>query len=102
MKLFDYHRTVIAYHGCDESVAESLLNGGSFERSRNKYDWLGEGIYFWNSAPIARWNGLTKFTGVGRSASKSLPSWEPCCSSARVSTSWMFDSRVTSPHRFHS
>ena len=51
MKLFDYHRTVIAYHGCDESVAGSLLAGGSFERSKNKYDWLGEGIYFWEFGP---------------------------------------------------
>jgi len=51
MKLFDYHRTVIAYHGCDAVVANSLLNGGSFERSKNKYDWLGEGIYFWEFGP---------------------------------------------------
>lgn len=42
-----YDRTVIAYHGCDAKVAERLLAGESFTKSENDYDWLGEGIYFW-------------------------------------------------------
>src|SRR5262245_35222876 len=42
-----YDRIVIAYHGCDALVAERLLRGEPFKRSQNDYDWLGEGIYFW-------------------------------------------------------
>jgi hypothetical protein len=42
-----YDRTVIAYHGCDEAVARRLLEGEPFKKSRNNYDWLGEGVYFW-------------------------------------------------------
>lgn len=42
-----YDRTVIAYHGCDTATAEEILAGGAFKRSQNNYDWLGEGIYFW-------------------------------------------------------
>jgi len=42
-----YDRTVIAYHGCDASVAEELLSGAPFKPSQNDYDWLGTGIYFW-------------------------------------------------------
>jgi hypothetical protein len=42
-----YDRTVIAYHGCDAETAERLLAGEPFKKSRNDYDWLGEGIYFW-------------------------------------------------------
>jgi hypothetical protein len=42
-----YDRTVIAYHGCDAETAERLLHGEPFKPSRNSYDWLGEGIYFW-------------------------------------------------------
>ncbi|MFE8604181.1 hypothetical protein [Archangium violaceum] len=38
---------VVAYHGCDLSVAERLLTGESFKLSQNTYDWLGDGIYFW-------------------------------------------------------
>ncbi|MFL5354130.1 hypothetical protein [Archangium sp.] len=42
-----YDRMVVAYHGCDAGVAERLLGGASLEPSQNAYDWLGEGIYFW-------------------------------------------------------
>ena len=42
-----YDRTVIAYHGCDVAVAEEILAGKPLRKSENDYDWLGEGIYFW-------------------------------------------------------
>lgn len=42
-----YDRIVIAYHGCDAEVAERVLAGEPFRKSENDYDWLGEGIYFW-------------------------------------------------------
>jgi hypothetical protein len=43
-----YDRTVIAYHGCDAGVARRLLAGTTtFRKSENAWDWLGEGIYFW-------------------------------------------------------
>jgi hypothetical protein len=42
-----YDRTVIAYHGCDAEVASRILAGDPFKKSQNDYDWLGEGIYFW-------------------------------------------------------
>jgi hypothetical protein len=42
---------VLGYHGCDRSVAEELLAGEAFRPSDNDYDWLGHGIYFWESNP---------------------------------------------------
>lgn len=42
-----YDRTIVAYHGCDARIAERLLQGEKFKKSQNDYDWLGEGIYFW-------------------------------------------------------
>jgi hypothetical protein len=42
---------VLGYHGCDEAVAQHLLGGGDFRSSRNDYDWLGWGIYFWEANP---------------------------------------------------
>jgi hypothetical protein len=42
-----YDRTIIGYHGCDKSVADELIEGGSFKPSVNDYDWLGAGVYFW-------------------------------------------------------
>lgn len=41
----------IGYHGCDQDIGESLLAGQPFEFSNNKWDWLGPGIYFWESNP---------------------------------------------------
>jgi hypothetical protein len=43
---------VLAYHGCDRELGESLLSGAkSFKPSDNDYDWLGPGVYFWESNP---------------------------------------------------
>jgi len=47
-----YQRTVIGYHGCDESVVKDvLLRGRTLRPSENDYDWLGRGIYFWEHGP---------------------------------------------------
>jgi hypothetical protein len=47
-----YQRTIIGYHGCDESVvSDVLLRGKSLRPSDNDYDWLGRGIYFWEHGP---------------------------------------------------
>jgi hypothetical protein len=47
-----YQRTVVGYHGCDESVARNvLLRGRNLRPSDNDYDWLGRGIYFWEHGP---------------------------------------------------
>jgi hypothetical protein len=42
-----YDRTVIAYHGCDARTADRLIAGEPFRKSSNDFDWLGEGVYFW-------------------------------------------------------
>ncbi|HTJ94791.1 MAG TPA: hypothetical protein VL424_16995 [Pararobbsia sp.] len=45
---------VLAFHGCDRSIGERIL-GSSTEHLRpslNEYDWLGNGIYFWESSPL--------------------------------------------------
>jgi hypothetical protein len=43
---------ILGFHGCDESVAQSVLNGRSFlKTSFNSYDWLGHGVYFWENSP---------------------------------------------------
>jgi hypothetical protein len=43
---------ILGYHGCDRSTAEDLLNYTPFQISANEYDWLGAGIYFWESNPV--------------------------------------------------
>ena len=39
----------IGFHGCDKSVAEMILHGGSLKPSNNSYDWLGHGVCFWEN-----------------------------------------------------
>jgi hypothetical protein len=43
---------VLGYHGCDAAVAERLLKNQVFQPSQNDYDWLGEGVYFWEANPL--------------------------------------------------
>jgi hypothetical protein len=50
---------VLGYHGCDPAFADGLIAGdipiADWQPSRNPYDnpydWLGDGIYFWEHAP---------------------------------------------------
>lgn len=42
---------ILGFHGCDESIAEKVINGGCLKESTNDYDWLGHGIYFWQNSP---------------------------------------------------
>lgn len=40
----------IAFHGCDKTVYDSVLhNEEPLIKSKNPYDWLGNGIYFWEN-----------------------------------------------------
>ena len=51
----NFPRFVFGYHGCLEPLASDLLTGrktvADWPVSRNKWDWLGEGIYFWEHGP---------------------------------------------------
>lgn len=43
---------VLGFHGCDTEIGEAVLSGKkSLKISANEYDWLGNGIYFWEGDP---------------------------------------------------
>lgn len=43
---------VLGFHGCDKSVADAVFAGKkSLRDSTNSYDWLGNGVYFWENSP---------------------------------------------------
>ena len=44
--------TVLAFHGCDAGIRDAVVNGAELKPSTNSYDWLGNGIYFWESDPV--------------------------------------------------
>jgi len=61
-----YHRTVVGYHGCDAAVAEKVLAGkAGLKVSSNKYDWLGEGVYFWEHGPQRAYEWAIEQTRIG-------------------------------------
>jgi hypothetical protein len=44
---------VLGFHGCDAVVCEKIVNGkDTLKPSSNDYDWLGNGIYFWENDPL--------------------------------------------------
>lgn len=49
---------IIGFHGCDQSVVDKVVAGKEeLLASTNDYDWLGNGIYFWenNEARALQW-----------------------------------------------
>lgn len=39
---------ILGYHGCDAELARRVVGGRtSLTPSHNDYDWLGDGVYFW-------------------------------------------------------
>jgi hypothetical protein len=43
---------ILGFHGCDEHIAHDiLLQKIKFKPSKNDYDWLGNGMYFWENSP---------------------------------------------------
>ena len=45
--------TVIGFHSCDKEVGLKVLNGQEeLIASQNSWDWLGEGIYFWEQDSV--------------------------------------------------
>ncbi len=61
-----YQRTVVGYHGCDAAVAEKVLAGGAdLGFSRNAYDWLGKGVYFWEHGPRRAYEWAIELAGLG-------------------------------------
>lgn len=41
---------IIGFHGCDQSVVDKVIAGKeNLLASKNDYDWLGNGIYFWEN-----------------------------------------------------
>lgn len=41
---------VIGHHGCDAGLAKQLVLGQTrLRRSENDWDWLGNGVYFWEN-----------------------------------------------------
>jgi len=60
---------ILGFHGTDESVVDSVLRGDTeLEFSKNAYDWLGHGVYFWDNSPgrALEWAYELSQRGIGK------------------------------------
>lgn len=47
---------IIGFHGCDQETFEKIIyDGESLNFSENPYDWLGNGMYFWEQNLQRAW-----------------------------------------------
>jgi len=47
-----YPHLVLGFHGTDEKIADKVIQKKeTLEYKNNPYDWLGHGVYFWESNP---------------------------------------------------
>jgi hypothetical protein len=53
----------IGFHGTSVDAAQRILSSG-FRISRNDYDWLGDGAYFFQDAPLRAWEWARKRFGA--------------------------------------
>lgn len=49
------HYVVRGYHGTTLSRAQSIIANQQIQISRNDYDWLGHGAYFFQDGPLRAW-----------------------------------------------
>ena len=65
---------ILGFHGCDESVGEAILSGeiSQLSPSANEYDWLGSGIYFWESNPERAYQFALESAQGGRNSRGSI------------------------------
>jgi len=51
--MYSYGKGLIfGFHGCDIKTAKKVINlHEPLKRSENDYDWLGNGMYFWENSP---------------------------------------------------
>jgi hypothetical protein len=43
------------YHGTTLEAATNIVNNKDFEREEREWHWLGQGVYFWQDAPLRAW-----------------------------------------------
>lgn len=62
---------VIGFHGCDKSVVDAVVAGKTdLLSSTNNYDWLGNGIYFWENNEERAWQWAKELSKRSNSSIK--------------------------------
>lgn len=66
-----YPGLILGFHGCDEKVGRAIISGKQeLKPSKNTYDWLGNGFYFWEFNPARAMSFAEERAKKPRGASK--------------------------------
>ena len=64
---------ILAFHGCDREICDSVISGkAQLTISENEYDWLGNGIYFWENNLKRAWQFAEELKNAPRSNKQSI------------------------------
>lgn len=62
---------VLGFHGCDREVGEEVIAGKRhLQPSTNEYDWLGDGVYFWEGNPARAMDFATRAAAEAKRTTK--------------------------------
>lgn len=83
---------ILGFHGCDESVRDKIVSGevSGLDPSNNDYDWLGNGIYFWENNYIRALN-FAKFLKDNRPHNKKQEIFKPAVVGAVIDLGFCLD-----------
>ena len=83
---------VIGFHGCDKTIVDAVVAGKTdLLSSTNDYDWLGNGIYFWENNEARAWQWAKDLAKRKNSQVK-----EPAVIGAIIDLGYCFDLTDTS------
>ena len=81
---------IYGFHGCDKTVAENVINlKEPLKQSENPWDWLGNGIYFWENSASRALEYATHLKNYPIKSSN--PINEPCVIGAVIHLGNCFD-----------
>ena len=53
MQYSKFRHLYLGFHGCEKNLAKELITKNKeIQPSKNDYDWLGAGVYFWENDPV--------------------------------------------------
>ncbi len=62
-----YPNLILGFHGTDKKVADKVIRKEeSLTHKKNPYDWLGHGVYFWESNPERAFEFATELKERGK------------------------------------
>lgn len=58
---------IIGFHGCEKEIRDRIVNHEiPMNKSEKSYDWLGNGMYFWENDLNRAWDWANAYLNIGK------------------------------------